>query len=238
MRIFLAVTQLSIQRIDIENMEVKEDDTFYEIERILAKRILKDENVEYLVHWKGCSIDDSTWQPANRLKDDYCHAYCNSLKEAFVQHDEVIVPMIVKRSTVLQVYIESPPAPAADESDLYELSQLSTELPPAGTDDNLAIKCNGNQADGNDSESLRHITGRRSVHENVAELSFECPPAEDDNLATQCNWNQADGNASESLRHITGRRSIHNVRMRDSFHTDIRRTSESVRIGDYEESKE
>lgn len=84
-------------------MDVKDDQILFEIERILAKRTLKDKQVEYLVHWKGFSIDESTWEPAKRFEEDYCQAYCNSLKEAFLKHDEVVVPMIMKRHTGKQL---------------------------------------------------------------------------------------------------------------------------------------
>jgi hypothetical protein len=39
----------------------------YEIERIVNSRY-KDEKIQYLVHWKGCSIADQEWVNAEDIK--------------------------------------------------------------------------------------------------------------------------------------------------------------------------
>jgi len=41
---------------------------FYEVERILARRKRRGQ-LEYLVHWKGCSDLENTWEPADNLCD-------------------------------------------------------------------------------------------------------------------------------------------------------------------------
>ncbi|KAG4068490.1 hypothetical protein HA402_004831 [Bradysia odoriphaga] len=61
----------------------KKSEGFYEIERILGKRIVNSK-VEFLVHWKGFSRDESSWEPEGPLKGDYVQVYCHSLRNAFL----------------------------------------------------------------------------------------------------------------------------------------------------------
>ncbi|XP_037031275.1 heterochromatin protein 1-like [Bradysia coprophila] len=65
------------------NPRSKKSEEFYEIERILGKRIVNSK-VEYLVHWKGFSRDESSWEPEGPLKSDYVQVYCHSLRNAFL----------------------------------------------------------------------------------------------------------------------------------------------------------
>jgi hypothetical protein len=51
--------------------EVNDDGAEYEVEAILLSRHNKDEKRdEYYVKWKGWSIEDATWEPANKVKED------------------------------------------------------------------------------------------------------------------------------------------------------------------------
>lgn len=47
---------------------VAPEDFFWEVEDVIGRRIHRG-RVEYLIRWKGCSEDDSTWEPAANLCD-------------------------------------------------------------------------------------------------------------------------------------------------------------------------
>lgn len=44
------------------------NDLYWEIERIVGKRIFKGK-VQYKVHWKGCTEEEDTWEPVSNLCD-------------------------------------------------------------------------------------------------------------------------------------------------------------------------
>jgi hypothetical protein len=41
----------------------------FEVERILDKRVLANDSIEYFIKWKGYSIKESTWEPLLNLGD-------------------------------------------------------------------------------------------------------------------------------------------------------------------------
>jgi Chromo (CHRromatin Organisation MOdifier) domain len=42
---------------------------FWEIESIVGRRVVKRNQIQYLVRWKGCTPEDDTWEPADNLCD-------------------------------------------------------------------------------------------------------------------------------------------------------------------------
>jgi hypothetical protein len=41
----------------------------FEVERIIDKRVLANDSIEYLIKWKGYSVKDSSWEPLINLGD-------------------------------------------------------------------------------------------------------------------------------------------------------------------------
>lgn len=52
---------------------------FWEIESIVGRRVVKRNQIQYLVRWKGCTPDDDTWEPAENL--------CDSAYQEALQYD-------------------------------------------------------------------------------------------------------------------------------------------------------
>ena len=46
---------------------VDENEKEWEVERILADRVLNDNKIQYLIVWKGYPIEDATWEPEDNL---------------------------------------------------------------------------------------------------------------------------------------------------------------------------
>jgi hypothetical protein len=63
--------------IDVSDDEVntEEDEEVYEVEKIVDKRY--HGRVEYLVHWRGYSVSERTWEPICNLEN------CSALREQF-----------------------------------------------------------------------------------------------------------------------------------------------------------
>ena len=54
----------------VESMNGKgSKDQYWEVESIVGKRTVKNNMVQYLVRWKGCTAEDDTWEPAENLSD-------------------------------------------------------------------------------------------------------------------------------------------------------------------------
>ena len=51
-----------------DDQDDEEDDSEYEVESVLDHRT-QDDQIEYLVKWKGFSVEDNTWEPIENLSD-------------------------------------------------------------------------------------------------------------------------------------------------------------------------
>ena len=50
---------------------------FWEVDSIVGRRVVKRNQIQYLVRWKGCTPEDDTWEPAENLCDS---AYQDALQ--------------------------------------------------------------------------------------------------------------------------------------------------------------
>ena len=63
-------------------MQRAEDEGYFEVEKVMEKRVAANGNVDYLVKWKGFAMAQSTWEPQDSLSyaQDSIEEYENSLR--------------------------------------------------------------------------------------------------------------------------------------------------------------
>lgn len=56
-------------RVDEDGDSESSDDSYFEVDRILAKRVVGKKRVQYLVKWQGYTEAEATWEPPSNLQN-------------------------------------------------------------------------------------------------------------------------------------------------------------------------
>jgi len=106
---------MALQRADEEG--------YFEVEKVMDKRVNGSGNVDYLVKWKGFSMMQSTWEPEDSLS--YAQ---NSVEEYENSHRNAALAEQKSPKRVAQKSISPPNAPAAEEIRIVGVRKAKEEL--------------------------------------------------------------------------------------------------------------
>ncbi|XP_012935775.1 chromodomain Y-like protein 2 isoform X2 [Aplysia californica] len=108
------------------------DETLYEVEKILGKRILPSKQVVYLVRWRGFSSDHDSWEPSKNLKA------CRPLIVKF--NNENLLNKMPEGSPVPVTPLKKPGSHKKGEKSPEKMLRDKTDVSPIASDEKKASK--------------------------------------------------------------------------------------------------